>query len=93
MRPGAPVLEAGQAVGPIAADPLVAGRSADPELIGDRGHRPTVDQDALDQELPTEDAETRSRMCHESLRPMWVLNTSHRVAGLSFVNTVFSHHT
>jgi hypothetical protein len=32
-------------------------------------------------------------MCHESLRPVWVLNTSHRVAGLSFVNNVFGHHT
>jgi len=31
-------------------------------------------------------------MCHESLRSMWVLNTSHRAAGLSFVNNVFGHH-
>jgi len=31
-------------------------------------------------------------MGHESLRSMWVLNTSHRVAGLSFVNNVFGHH-
>ena len=30
-------------------------------------------------------------MCHESLQPVWVLNTSHRVAGLSFVNNVFNH--
>jgi hypothetical protein len=73
-------------------DPLGAGRSADHELLGDRGHRPAVDQDSFDQQLTTEDAETRSRMCHESLRPMWELNTSHRVAGLSFVNNVFGHH-
>jgi len=31
-------------------------------------------------------------MCHESLRPVWVLNTSHRADGLSFVNNVFGHH-
>jgi len=31
-------------------------------------------------------------MCHESLRSMWVVNTSHRAAGLSFVNNVLKHH-
>ncbi len=91
--PGAPILEARQAVGAIAADPLVTGRSADPELLGHRGHWPAVDHDPLDQKLTTKDGEPRSRMCHESLRPMWVLNTSHRVAGLSFVNNVFGHHS
>jgi len=93
MRPGGPVLEAGQPVGAVAADPLVRRRSADPELLGDDRRRPAVDHDPLHQELPTEDAETRTRMCHESLRPVWVLNTSHRAAGLSFVNNVLKHHS
>ena len=48
--------------------------------------------DPFHQKLPTKDRQTRTRMCHESLRSMWVLNTSHRVAGLSFVNNVFGHH-
>ena len=63
-----------------------------PELLGDRGRRPAVNQGPFDQQLSTEDGETRTRMCHESLRPLWVLDTSHRVAGLSFVNNVFGHH-
>ena len=93
MGPRAAVLEARQPIGAIATDPLVRRRSADPELLGDGRRRPAVDQHPLHQELPTEDAETRTRMCHESLRPMWVLNTSHRAAGLSFVNNVLKHHT
>ena len=92
MGSRAAVLEAWQSVGAIATDPLVAGRSADAQLLGHRGHRPAVDHDPLDQELATEDAETRFRMGHESLRPLGVLNTSHRVAGLSLVNNVFGHH-
>jgi hypothetical protein len=92
MRSGAAVLESGQAVGSVTADPLVAGRPTDPELLGHGRHWPAVNHDPFDQQLPTEDGETRTRMWHESLRPMWVLNTSHRVAGLSFVNNVFGHH-
>jgi len=43
MRPGAAIFEPPQAVGPVAADPLVAGRPADSELLGDGHHRPAVD--------------------------------------------------
>ena len=93
MGPRAVVLETGQPVSPIAADPLVRRRPADPELLGDGRRRPAVDDHSLHQELSTEDAETRTRMCHESLRPMWVLNTSHRAARLSFVNNVLKHHS
>jgi hypothetical protein len=93
MRSRAAVLESGQPVRPESTDPLVRRRPADPELLGDRRGRPTIDHHPLHQELPTEDAEPSTRMCHESLRPMWVLNTSHRVAGLSFVNNGFGHHT
>ncbi|MEP6469446.1 MAG: hypothetical protein ABJC24_06705 [Chloroflexota bacterium] len=92
VRPGAAILEPGQPCRPVAADPLVAGRAADAELLGDRRHRPAVDDHPLHQQLPTEDAETRTRMCHESLRPVWVVNTSHRAARLSFVNNVLKHH-
>jgi hypothetical protein len=93
MGSGTAVLEAGQAGGPIAADPLVRRRPADPKLLGDRRRRPAVDHHPFHQELPTENAETRSRMCHESLRPVWVFDTSHRAARLSFVNNVLKHHT
>jgi hypothetical protein len=93
VRPRAAVLEPGQAIGPIAADPFVRRRSADPELLGDRRRRPAIDHDPFHKELPTENTKTSTRMCHESLRSMWVLNTSHRVAGLSFVNNVFGHHS
>jgi hypothetical protein len=84
--PGAAVLEPGQALGPIAADPLVAGGPADPELLGDGRHRPAVDHHPLHQELPTEDTETRTRMCHESLRPVWV-PTPHTVPRGSRLST------
>jgi hypothetical protein len=92
VRPRAAILDPGKAVGPIAAHPLVAGGAADAELFGDRRHRPAVDEDPLHQQLTAEDAETRTRMCHESLRPVWVANTPNRARRLSLVNNVFRHH-
>jgi hypothetical protein len=71
----------------MAADPLVCGRSADAELLGDVGSGP-AGLDPSDQELPTEDRETRPTMCHESLPLGLVLNTPNPAAGLSSVNNV-----
>jgi hypothetical protein len=82
-----------QPVGPVAADSLVGRRPADPELLGDGRRRPAIDHDPPHQKLPAEDAETRTRMCHESLRSTWVLSTSHRAERLSFVNNVLKHHS
>ena len=93
VRATAAVFEPGQPFGAVPADPLVSRRPADPELLGDRRRRPTVNDDPFHQQLAAEDTETRLRMCHESLRAMWVLNTSHRAARLSNVNNVFGHHS
>src|SRR6266496_6443906 len=59
----------------MSADPLVGGRPTDPELLGDMRCRP-AGLDPSDKELPAEDRQTSSRMCHESLLLGWALNTS-----------------
>lgn len=41
VGPGRAIKQAGFALGPIAADPLVGRRSTDPELLGDVGDGPT----------------------------------------------------
>ena len=46
----------------------------------------------IDQQLASEDAETRPTMRHESLRTVWVLNTPYRARRLSLVNNVLKHH-
>lgn len=46
----------------------------------------------FDQELSTEDGETSTRTCHESLRPVWVPKHLTPCRGLLFVNDVFGHH-
>jgi hypothetical protein len=93
MWPAGPILETGRTLGPVPADPLVGRRPADPELFGDRRRRPTIDEDALDEELAAEDAEARLRMSHESLRTVRILTNPNRAARLSLVNEVFAHHT
>src|SRR5439155_24497498 len=62
-RTRAPVEEARLALGPIPPDPLVRGRSADPELLGDVRCRP-ASGDPSNQELSAEDAQPRSRISH-----------------------------
>ena len=76
----------------MASDPLVRGRPADPELLGDMGSRP-ASLHPSDQELPTEDGQTGPRMCHESLPLGLVLNTPNPAAGLSSVNNVCGDYT
>ena len=76
----------------MAPDPLVRGRPADPELLGDVGRRPARLHPG-DQELTTEDGQTGSRMCHESLPLGLVLNTPNPAAGLSSVNNVCGDYT
>ena len=53
----------------------------DPEPLGHGCHRPTVDDHALLDQMPTEDRQTRTRMCHASLGPVWVLNVSRGAVG------------
>jgi len=65
VRPGAPIEQASLAFDPVAADPLVGGRPADPELLGHVGRRP-AGFDPANQELSAEYAQSRSSMSHES---------------------------
>ena len=90
--PAASIEQPGTALGAVAAQPLVGGRATDAELLGHLACRPTQDRDPGHQQLTTKHGQTRVRMSHESLRPVWVLNTSHRAAGLSFVNNVFGNY-
>jgi hypothetical protein len=87
-----PILEAGRAFGPVAADPLGYGLTAHPGGFRRPSDRPPVDVDASHQELPTEHGQSRPTMCHESLRFAWVPNTPNRVERLSSVNNVFVNH-
>src|SRR5689334_8754790 len=63
MRPGAAIEQPGLALGPITANPLVRGRPADSELLGNVRHRPACG-DPSHEELSAEDAQPRSRMSH-----------------------------
>ena len=92
VRPGGPVEEARLALGAVSPDPLVRGRPADPELLGDVRGRP-AGLHAGDEELTTEDGQARPRMCHESLLLGLVLNTPNPAAGLSSVNNVCGDYT
>ncbi len=89
VRAAAAIEQAGLALCPIAAQPLVGGGAADPELPGRLGWAPALDDDPAHQQLAAEDRKARVRMSHESLLPIWVLNTSHRARRLSTVNNVF----
>jgi hypothetical protein len=75
----------------MAADPFVCRRPANAELFGNMSRRPPS-LDPADEELATEDGQTRLRMCHESLPLGLVLNTPNRAAGLSVVNNVRGDH-
>jgi len=76
----------------MSVDPLVRGRSADPKLLGDVGCRPAGFHPS-DEELTTEDGQSRPTMCHESLLLGLVLNTPNPAAGLSSVNNVCGDYT
>ena len=58
----ASVLEARDALGPIARQPLVDGPDADPEGLGGLLDAPSVSKDAVDQELSTERGRLRVMM-------------------------------
>jgi hypothetical protein len=92
MRPRTSIFEPRVTLGSMAPDPLVCGRPADPELLGDVGDRPAC-RDASDEELAAEDGELRPTMCHESLLRVLVLNTPHLAARLSSVNNVCGNYT
>ena len=66
----------------------MAGRPADPLGFGGRGHRPSVVDHTIDQQLASEQIETRRTMRHESLLTVWSFNTPYRARRLSLVNNV-----
>jgi hypothetical protein len=93
MRPAAPVLEPGPALGSIPAHPLVRGLTADTLGLGRLRDGPAVDLDTSDQELPSEDVEMRRTMSHESFLLVVSLNTHNLGAKLSFVNNLSGNHS
>jgi hypothetical protein len=93
VRPRRAVLEAGPALGTVAADPFPGGLIAHPGHVRREGDRMPVDQDAIHQKLSAEHGQLRPTMCHESLPfdVSWIPTPS--LGRLSFVNNVFVNHT
>lgn len=95
MRARAAFGQAGLALGSMTAQPLVGGRAADAELGRDHRDRLPLDLHALHQQLPTEDGESGTTMCHEGLLCVTfgalTPRTDHE--GLSLVNNVSVNHT
>jgi hypothetical protein len=93
MRSRRAIDEAGIAFGPVPAHPLVAGRPTDAHRFG-RGHdRPALVEHPRHQQMASEDVETGSRMSHESLPTVRILNNPNRARRLSLVNNVFGDDT
>lgn len=75
------------------AHPLGRGLAAGPSGFRRPGHGPTVDLNAIHQELPAEHGQSRPAMCHESFPTgvSWLPTPS--VRRLSPVNNLFVTHT
>ena len=71
LRARSSVSQACHSFGPIATHPLVAGGSADAELVGDMSNGPALTEDSSDEKLATEDGQLRLSMCHESSSSIW----------------------
>jgi len=68
------VLESGQALGAIAAQPLVGGGATDAHGLGRDGRCPAFNQDPLDQQPPSEGRQLGGTMEHESPPSVWSFN-------------------
>lgn len=92
MRSRRAIQEPVLALGPISADPLVRGRSADPELLGHVSDGPAQCHPPH-QELATEDAQSRSRMSHESPLSVGALTPLTEHGDSRSVNDVFGDYS
>jgi hypothetical protein len=86
MRPRAAVGQASPSFEAVPADPLVARCPTDALGPGRTGHRPSIADHAIDQELAAKPIESRRTMRHESLLAVRSFNTPYRARRLSLVN-------
>lgn len=84
-----PILEAGHAVLPVAADPLVSRGPGDARGLGRLGNRPPEILHPLADEKPSERRELRPTMGHESLLPrLGLWSAPNRAGGSRRVNNL-----
>jgi hypothetical protein len=91
-RPGAVVLEAGDPVCSIPADPFGRCLTAHPGHFRRTGDRPAIDLHAIDQELSAEHGQLRPTMHRESPLFVWSKTPQTEEPGLSLVNNVLVNH-
>jgi len=77
------ILEAGQPLGSIAAQPLVGGGATHAERLGGDRRRPALDQDPINQQPPAKGRQPGGTMEHESPPSVWSFDNPKPSRGLS----------